>query len=113
MGVDVYMRWEGFGEEKKGNPNYDKQITGYQNNGKDGYLRMSYGYDKYEIVCQAWCWDWEKDTAFTPELIKEFIIKVNQLKGIEEDFIEEMLDFARLGKRLNKEDKNPKILTSY
>lgn len=113
MGVDVYMRWDGFGEEKEGNPNYDKQITGYQENRKDGYLRMGYGYDKYEEVCLAWCWDWEKDSPFTPELIKEFVTKVKELKDIDESFIKEMLDFAEFGKRLNKEGKNPKIHTSY
>ena len=113
MGVDVYMRWDGFGKEELGNPNYDKQITGYQENGKEGYLRMSYGYELYGIVCESWCWDWDKEDAFTVELIEMFVMKVKNLKGIDKSFIREMLDFAELGKKLNKEGKNPKIHTSY
>ena len=110
MGVDVYMKWDGFGERETGNPNYDAQITGFQDNGKAGYLRISYSHKNYEEAVSPFFWEWEKDIKFTIEVIKEFIEIVNAMQNEDK---QEYLDFAELGMKLNKEGKNPKVHISY
>jgi hypothetical protein len=112
MGVDIYMRWEGFGKETKDNPNYKNQITGYQDNGKCGYLRIAYSYPNYQEAVKPFFWDWDKDFYFDDESIKKFIEIINSLDE-DESFKKEMLDFAELGKKLNKEGKKPFVQISY
>lgn len=115
MGVDVYMRWEGFGKEELTNPNYKSQITGYQDNGKAGYLRVSYGCDKktYEILTSAFFWDWKKDIKFTIKVIEEFEEIVKKFPDRLKNDKKEWLDFAEFGRKLNKENKKPKVHISY
>lgn len=110
MGVDIYLRWEGFGEEKMDNPNYANQITGYQDSGKAGYLRISYGDKNYEELSSPFFWSWNLKKCFTKECIKKFEEIVNEMKVANK---KEYLDFAELGKKLNKERKNPKVIISY
>jgi hypothetical protein len=113
MGVDVYMTWKGFGKRNKGNPNYDKQITGFQDNGKAGYLRVSYGYNNYEEATSPFFWDWDKKILFTNQIIKIFEDKVRKMSEKETEFKKELLAFARLGRKLNKQGKRPKVYISY
>jgi len=113
MGVDIYMRWERFGEEKMSNPNYKNQITGYQDNGKAGYLRISYGCNNYNEAISPFFWNWDLKKNFTNEVIKKFEEIINNLSNKEKDFKKELLDFAELGKKLNKDGKKPKIFISY
>jgi hypothetical protein len=113
MGVDVYMRWKGFGKQDMTNPNYNKQITGYQDRGKAGYLRISYSYFNYKEATSPFFWNWEKDILFTEKIIKKFIELVKNMKGENEEYKKECLDFAELGRKLNRQDKKPKVHISY
>jgi len=114
MGVDIYMSWDGFGIRETSNPNFKKQITGYKDTGKYGYLRIAYSVPYYDIFSQCLCWDWDKKVEFTEELIKEFEKKVKELKGEDlQNKKKQWLDFAKLGKKLNKQNKHPTIYVSY
>jgi len=114
MGVDVYMTWDGFGERKTSNPNYAKQITGFISVGRFGYLRLAYSNNKYQEISDCFCWNWDMNTLFTEKLIKEFLEKTESLD--EKEFSElkkEFRDFAELGRKLNKQNRCPRIHTSY
>jgi hypothetical protein len=113
MGVDVYMDWDGFGKQESGNPNYDAQITGWKPKGKAGYLRISYSYINYKEATSPFYWDWENDIDFTLEVIEKFEKLVKEMSGESEQEKKEYMDFAKLGRRLNKEGKNPKVHISY
>jgi hypothetical protein len=112
MGIDVYMRWSGFGIENSSNPNYEKQITGYVDSGKYGYLRIAYSDPDYIAVSSLLFWDWDKDVLFTNAIIKKFIGLVNESE-MEEERKREWLDFAEFGKKLNSQHKLPKVSISY
>jgi hypothetical protein len=112
MGIDIYLRWSGFGIEKLTNPNYKKQITGFADNGKDGYLRIAYSDPNYEAVSNILFWDWDKNVIFTNSIIKKFIELINNSE-MEEERKKEWLDFAEFGKKLNSQHKLPKIHISY
>jgi hypothetical protein len=101
------MRWVGFGKEGRGNPNYDNQITGYQDNGKAGYLRVGYGSDDFDMWVSPFHWNWEKDIAFTNKIIDEFVRIVKQ--KIPKEYQKEYLDFAELGRKLNEQGKKPRV----
>jgi hypothetical protein len=113
MGVDCYLRWDGFGKEDLTNSNYKSQITGYQDNGKCGYLRVSYGYDNYKEATSPFFWDWNEDIDFNEKIIKKFIEIVNALSDKEKRFKKELLNFAEFGRKLNKQGKKPKVHISY
>lgn len=105
------MRWEGFGEENMSNPNYRSQITGYEDNGKAGYLRIAYGCLNYDEAVSPFFWgDWGKDKRFDEQTIKRFLEIVSKFKEINK---KEYLDFAELGRELNKAGKKPFIKISY
>jgi len=106
------MRYDNFGEEDLSNPNYKAQITGFADNGKAGYLRVSYGYSNYEEAVSPFFWDWDKDFEFTNEAIEEFERIVKKMKE-KKEWKQEYLDFAEFGKKLNKEGKHPKVHISY
>jgi hypothetical protein len=107
------MRWEGFGKDELSNPNYRNQITGYQDNGKAGYLRVSYGHNNYEEAISPFFWNWDLKKSFTNEVIKKFEEVVNNLSDKEKNFKKELLAFAELGKKLNKQGKKPRVIISY
>lgn len=56
MGIDVYMRWDGFGKEDRRNPNYKNQMTGFAPTGKHGYLRGAYFGGQSDVI--RFLFDW-------------------------------------------------------
>ena len=89
-------------------------MTGYIDNGKAGYLRVSYGCDRkiYDILTSPFFWNWDKKIDFTDEIIKKFEKIVNKFpKKFKEK--KEWLDFAEFGRKLNKKGKKPKVHISF
>jgi len=113
MGVDIYMSWDDFGEEKEGNPNYDNQITGYIQAGKYGYLRVAYSNNYYDFLTDCFDWSWDDKVELTKELIIKFEIKVDKFPMMLKEEKKEWLAFAQLAKDKIKEDKHPKVYISY
>ena len=113
MGVDIYMRWKGFGNEDMDNPNYKRQIIGYKDVGKFGYLRISYSNPDYDTLIKPLFWDWAKDKRFNKKTIKKFEELSKEIPKKLQYKKKEWLDFAEFGRKLNDEGKLPYISISY
>lgn len=123
MGIDVYLRWD-----KQTKEEHDKQITGYDiTKGDVGYLREAYHGSVYatEVLMSE---DWDKqgeglviknsvlksrlsDTIKT--VIERHKTTYSEILTEDSPYVKSFVNFVDLHGKLEKENRNPRIVISY
>lgn len=137
MGIDIYLKWDGFTEKDK-----EAQLKGFDATiGHTGYLREAYHGEPYVtdfLVNEAFSEDPktyitqdendEENYGYVripskkleerlPRAIELAIERHKNLYNEDADeknpFVKSFIDFVKLHSRLEKEGKNPRIYASY